>query len=244
MEAWGITDVGIVRSASPNEDAYLVKHLGKDSLLAVVCDGMGGANAGEVASAIAIDVFRKYFESTGQCESALKGKEHLTKVIGEANRAVFEASLKDDELTGMGTTVVAVICRDNMAVLANVGDSRGYHITEDGITHITTDHSLVSEMLRKGEISQIDAHRHPSRNLITRALGVDPEVLCDTYFCPVKKGDYILLCSDGLNDQVSEPEIYYEVFESGHPEKAGENLVAVANSRGGSDNITIILIAF
>lgn len=243
MEVWGITDVGIVRSGSPNEDAYMIKHLEEDTLLAVVCDGMGGANAGEVASAIAIDVFKKYFESAGS-ECASKGKEHLTKVICDANQAVFEASLKDDELTGMGTTVVAAICQENIAVLANVGDSRGYHITEDGISHITTDHSLVSEMLRKGEISQIDAHRHPSRNLITRALGVEPEVLCDTYLCPVKKGEYILLCSDGLNDQVSEPEIYYEVFESGHPEKAGENLVAVANSRGGSDNITIILIAF
>lgn len=123
-------------------------------------------------------------------------------------------------------------------------DSRAYHITEDGIFKITEDHSLVSELVKSGQLSSMEARRHPSRNLITRALGVEPEVECDIYCCDVKKGEFILLCSDGLHDQVSEPEIYYEVYETGKPQSACENLVKTANQRGGSDNVTIVLIAF
>ena len=245
MQVWSITDVGIVRQGSPNEDTYLVEHLGENVLLAAVCDGMGGANAGEVASSMAADTFRQVF--TARFKKNLSDDklcENLVQSAKEANKAVFEASVKDKSLIGMGTTIVAACCDDSHAVVANIGDSRCYLVTEDGLKRVTSDHSLVAEMIKRGEISPLEAQRHPSRNLITRAIGVDPSVQCDTFITPVKAGEFILLCSDGLHDQVSEPEIYYEIYETGKPEEACTNLVKLANARGGSDNTTIVLISF
>ncbi|MBQ5814013.1 MAG: Stp1/IreP family PP2C-type Ser/Thr phosphatase [Clostridia bacterium] len=243
MKIWNVTDVGVVRKGSPNEDTYMSETFEDGSIIAAVFDGMGGANAGEVASNMASGCFRRNFT-----EQYLKGERDIAGIMisctKKANAEVFEASSYERDLVGMGTTLVAAYCKENTAILANVGDSRAYLITDAGIRCITNDHSLVSEMVRMGELSQIEARKHPSRNIITRAIGVDPVVKCDTYECPVKEGEYILLCSDGLSDQVSDPEIYYEVYESGHPEEACENLVKVANSRGGSDNVTIVLISF
>lgn len=244
MEVWKISDVGISRQGNPNEDTCFVETLGDGAVLAVVCDGMGGANAGEVASGMAAGAFRETFLDGYKKWSRDGAKKRMIASVKSANDKVFDAAIKDDTLTGMGTTVVAAaVSDDGEAVLANVGDSRAYILTEDGIKQVTTDHSLVNEMIMRGEITKAEAHRHPSRNLITRAIGVEPEVKCDCYYIKVDRGDYLLLCSDGLNDQVSEPEIYYEVYESGHPETACRSLVEVANARGGSDNVTIILIA-
>ncbi len=244
MQTWTITDVGVSRQNSPNEDSLLLETMTDGSLLAAVCDGMGGANAGEVASSMAAEAFRTVYSSKFSRWDQKDARRRLASAVDEANRRVFDAALEQPKLKGMGTTVVAAAIRDDgKAVICNVGDSRAYHLTEYGISQITSDHSLVNEMLLRGEITKGEAHRHPSRNLITRAIGVDPEVQCDTYYCTIRKGEYILLCSDGLHDQVSEPEIYYEVFESGHPEEACANLVQVANNRGGRDNISIILIA-
>ena len=243
MKAWKISDVGISRKGKPNEDICLLEDIGQGCMLGVVCDGMGGENAGEVASEMAATAFRQAFLRDYDRWSASHVEKCLKTAIKEANDRVFQAAVNDTSFSGMGTTIVAaVIGGDGEAVLANVGDSRAYYINEEGISQITTDHSLVNELIIRGEISRIEAQRHPKRNLITRAIGADPRVRCDTYVKKIRRGDYILLCSDGLNDQVSGPEIYYEVYESGKPEQACENLVAIANSRGGSDNITIILI--
>lgn len=244
MRVWKITDVGMARKDSKNEDILRVEMIDDNHLLAVVCDGMGGANAGEVASEIAINTFWKvYSESYAESGDAFS-ESNMLRAIERANDDVFMSALENAGMKGMGTTLVAVLCDEHNALLANVGDSRAYLINEDGINNITVDHSVVSEMVKRGEITRMEAQRHPSRNLITRALGVEPEVKGDTYRTAVKEGDFILLCSDGLNDQVSEPEIYYEVYESGEPQNACANLVKVANDRGGTDNITIILIAF
>lgn len=245
MKVWTMTDVGIVRQGAPNEDACLVTELDTDVVLAAVCDGMGGANAGEVASAMAIEAYEQAFLNGYQknaSDSALEAC--IVNAVKAANTCVSEAAVKDKDLLGMGTTIVTAYCSSGRAVIGNVGDSRAYHVAEDGLRRVTTDHSLVSEMIRRGEISPLEAQRHPSRNLITRALGVEPTVRCDTFVCPVQEGEFLLLCSDGLHDQVSEPEIYYEIYESGHPEEACANLIRLANARGGRDNITIVLIAF
>ncbi len=244
MQTWSASDVGVSRRDSPNEDTALLETLPDGSVLAAVCDGMGGANAGEVASSMAAEALREVFgggvrhwDQKTVCKKLIAGAD-------EANRRVYDEAISRPELKGMGTTIVAAAVHpDGRAVVCNIGDSRAYHLTEFGMSQITVDHSLVSEMIRRGELTRGEAHRHPSRNLITRAVGVDPEVKCDTYYCAVKPGEYILLCSDGLHDQVSEPEIWYEVFESGRPEDACRNLVEVANNRGGRDNVTIILIA-
>lgn len=244
MQVWKISDVGISRRNNPNEDTYLLEETADGCLLAAVCDGMGGANAGEIASGLASKAFRETFlEDLGGWNEE-KLKKRMKDAVSKANKDVFDASAGDSGLAGMGTTIVAAFVNgEGQAVLANVGDSRAYLASEEGLVQLTQDHSLVNEMIIRGEISKLEAHRHPSRNLITRAVGVEPEVKCDTYSCAAKKGDFILLCSDGLSDQVSEPEIYYEIYESGHPELACQSLVDVANSRGGSDNITMILIA-
>lgn len=244
MQVWKISDVGISRKNNPNEDTYFYEKTDDGCLLAAVCDGMGGANAGEIASSLASNAFKASFLERYDGWGEEKLRKNMKEAVSKANKAVFDASGKESGLSGMGTTIVAAfIHEDGRAVLANVGDSRAYLVSEEGLTQLTRDHSLVNEMIMRGEISKLEAHRHPSRNLITRAVGVEPEVKCDTYVHTVKKGDFILLCSDGLSDQVSEPEIYYEIYESGHPELACQSLVDVANSRGGSDNITMILVA-
>ncbi len=244
MQVWTISDVGISRKNNPNEDTFILEKMEDGCLLAVVCDGMGGANAGEIASGLASKTFMGFLSEkySGWNENQLK--KNMREAVSRANKAVFDASVGESGLSGMGTTIVAAfINEEGEAVLANVGDSRAYLVGEEGLCQLTHDHSLVNEMILRGEISKLEAHRHPSRNLITRAVGVEPEVKCDIYTHKAKKGDFILLCSDGLSDQVSEPEIYYEIYESGHPELACQSLVELANSRGGSDNITMILIA-
>ncbi len=244
-QVWFATDVGVVRKGAPNEDTYLIEHLNDGTLLAAVCDGMGGANAGEVASSIAAEAFRQVFiDRYKKGASDEKHKDDLTQAAKEANKAVFDAAVEDRSLMGMGTTLAAAYCDSRHAIIANIGDSRCYHVTEDGLKRITEDHSLVAEMIKRGELSPLEGQRHPSRNLITRALGVEPTVKCDTFATSVKPGEFLLLCSDGLHDQVSEPEIYYEIYETGKPEAACHNLVELANARGGTDNITLVLISF
>jgi protein phosphatase len=144
----------------------------------------------------------------------------------------------------MGTTLVCLLIDGDSACVGNVGDSRAYLIDESGIRQITADHSLVSEMVARGELSAVEAQRHPSRNVITRALGVDSSVVCDIFPLSPQPGQFVLLCSDGLTGEVSEPEIYYEVFGTQRPEFACQSLVDIANARGGRDNITVVLVQF
>ena len=245
IQIWSATDVGIVRKGAANEDTYMIEALPDGTLLAAVCDGMGGANAGEIASSIAAEAFRQGFaERYKKGLTDEKLQECLVQAAGEANELVFDTAAENLQMTGMGTTIVAAYCDDSHAVIANIGDSRCYLATEDGLRRMTNDHSLVAEMIKRGELSPLEGQRHPSRNLITRALGVDSKVKCDTFVTPVRQGEFVLLCSDGLHDQVSEPEIYYEIYETGKPEAACDNLVKLANARGGTDNITLVLISF
>ena len=142
----------------------------------------------------------------------------------------------------MGTTLVSAISYDGGVVVTNVGDSRAYHITEDGITRITKDHSLVESMVDRGDITEEEARRHPSRNLITRALGPDISADCDGYICPMQPGEYLLLCSDGLVNTVTDQEMLFEVIHGDGPDTCLDRLLAIARSQGAPDNVTAVLM--
>ncbi len=242
MIAWGKTDRGLVRTE--NQDDFHI-HESHDTgyALCVVCDGMGGAKAGGVASTLASEMF---------AEDVLKNlknhmsEDYIVKITCEAvnrtNSHLYAKSLSDDAYSGMGTTLVAVVTDGDDSVFVNVGDSRAYLINEDGILRITRDHSVVEDMLMMGDLTREEARTHPGKNLITRALGTEEAIECDHYIRKLNKGDNILLCSDGLTNMVEDQEILYEVLHGGAKELACDRLTDIANSRGGRDNITVVLL--
>lgn len=242
MKAWGKTDNGLVRTE--NQDAYYVDLIHEDNIaLCVVCDGMGGAKAGGLASSLAAEVFVQSVKEQLKLNMSSKYIENIAREsVLNANRLVYEKSISDSECAGMGTTLVAVIADGKQAVIANVGDSRAYSIDENSIVRITRDHSLVEDLLMKGDLTIEEARSHPRKNLITRALGTDETIECDIFTIDIKQGDNILLCSDGLTNPVEEQEILYEVLHGGKKELACDRLIDIANERGGKDNITIVLL--
>ena len=241
IKAWGITDKGVVRTQ--NQDGYYLDVPSEHLAVGVVCDGMGGAKAGNIASLIAVETFVDTLQHA-QGEPDTPPPAVLARAAEEANDAVYRRASSDPDCFGMGTTMVAVMVVENTAYLLNIGDSRAYLIDEEGMRQVTHDHSLVAEMVRRGELSSREASRHPNKNVITRALGVESNVSCDVFPLSLKKGQYVLLCPDGLTNEVSEPEIYYEVFQSQAPERACDTLIEIARSRGGHDNITVVLASF
>lgn len=245
MKYFGLSNKGILRKS--NQDRYtIIADKNTDMLLAAVCDGMGGANGGEIASSIAISTIESCFAD--YCNKNTKQHAKLGTFLSEtasnANKCIFQTALRNPTLDGMGTTFVGMVANGNKVTIANIGDSRAYLICEDEIKQLTQDHSLVREMIQHGHISLAEAMVHPSKNVITRALGVDSRVECDTYTVDVNKGQYILLCSDGLTEEVSEPEIHFEVCNSDSVENACKSLIDIANARGGHDNITVVICAF
>jgi PPM family protein phosphatase len=233
LQPFGVTDTGRVRQN--NEDALLVGE-GEDETLFVVADGIGGFEAGEVASSLAVDVLKN-----------LQPDESFKAAIAEANRRIVAAGRGDDKLSGMGTTVVAIrfggTQREPVAEVAHVGDSRAYLMRGGDMNAITEDHSLVAELVRSGDLTRDQAAEHPQKNLITRALGADEEVDVDTTILPIEAGDRILLCSDGLSDMVSEAEISELLADApADPERVASGLLSAALEAGGNDNITIIVV--
>jgi serine/threonine protein phosphatase PrpC len=233
LKPFGVTHAGKVRQN--NEDALLVGE-GKDETLFVVADGIGGFEAGEVASSLAVDVLKD-----------LQPDDPFTAAIGEANRRIVAAGRGDEKLSGMGTTVVAIrfggTQREPVAEVAHVGDSRAYLMRGGDMNPITEDHSLVAELVRNGDLTRDQAAEHPQKNLITRALGADEEVDVDTAILPVEAGDRILLCSDGLSDMVSEAGISEILADSPEdPERVARGLLSAALDAGGNDNITIVVV--
>jgi protein phosphatase len=233
LRPFGITHAGKVRQN--NEDALLVGE-GEDETLFVVADGIGGFEAGEVASSLAVDVLKD-----------LHPDVPFKAAIGEANRRIVAAGRGDEKLSGMGTTVVAIrfggTPREPVAEVAHVGDSRAYLMRGGDMIPITEDHSLVAELVRSGDLTRDQAAEHPQKNLITRALGADEEVDVDTAILPIEAGDRILLCSDGLSDMVSETGISEILVDSpDDPERAARVLLSAALDAGGNDNITIVIV--
>jgi protein phosphatase len=242
MKAWGKTDTGLVRPE--NQDAFYIDLLYEQGIaLCVVCDGMGGAKAGGVASKLAAEMFVEGVKERLKLNMSPKYIASIAEeAVDKANAEIFEKSMTDSTCSGMGTTLVSVITDGSEAVILNVGDSRAYVIDENGIQRITRDHSVVEDLLIMGDLTREEARTHPRKNLITRALGTESTVKCDLYNRKVKKGESILLCSDGLTNMVEEQEILYEVLHGGEKEQACDRLIDIANSRGGRDNITVVLL--
>lgn len=237
MSIWGITHRGVVRHQ--NQDAFAVKMLADGRPLAVVCDGMGGARAGNVASTMAVELFMERFQAP---DGPSGTQERMESAASVANDRVFQRAIEDDACAGMGTTLVAALVDGGEAVILNEGDSRAYHINQDGIVQVTRDHSLVEDMVERGELTREQARNHPHKNLITRALGAEPILLADCFRQPVKQGDYLLLCSDGLSNVVTDQEILYEVIHGGEEETCCQRLLDIALHRGAPDNVTVALI--
>jgi serine/threonine protein phosphatase PrpC len=228
------TDVGRMRTN--NEDSYL-----SSQPVAAVADGMGGHSAGEVASAIAIEELAA-LRDRGPWESETAATDDLKQAILRANRRIRETAASDRKLKGMGTTLVALVEDGDMVHVANVGDSRGYLLRQGELSQVTVDHSLVQELVDDGRLSPEDAERHPQRSVITRALGIDPEVEFDLFTYKLQVGDRLLLCSDGLSDVVEPAQIRKVLLKVPSAQRAARELVKVANANGGPDNITVIVV--
>lgn len=227
----GVTDTG--RKRRRNEDAYVIR-----PPLFAVADGMGGAQAGEVASRLAAAVFREF-----EAEGDESGEGRVAALIQEANRRIYERARADAEVSGMGTTLTAALVGGGRVSVGHVGDSRAYRLRAGRFEQLTRDHSLVADLVRSGRLAPEDADAHPQRSVITRALGTDPEVDVDTFSVDAEPGDLYLLCSDGLTTMVTDEEIRELVERAGGLEEAGKALVKAANRQGGEDNVTVVLFA-
>jgi protein phosphatase len=225
--AWK-TDTG--RQRKGNEDNAFAR-----APLFVVADGMGGAQAGEVASQIAVEAFQAGLPASGTPE------ERLAERAQDANRRIYEISSTEHDRAGMGTTLTAVYVDSAELAVAHVGDSRAYLFRDGELGRLTQDHTLVEELLRRGKLTEAQAAEHPQRSIITRALGVDPEVDVDTRTFNARAQDVVLLCSDGLTSMINERQVAAVLQEEPNLERAAERLIAEANAAGGRDNITVVL---
>ncbi len=222
------TDTG--RQRRDNEDSAFAR-----APVFVVADGMGGAQAGEVASRIAVEAFEQGLPDSGSPE------ERLATRVREANAQIYERSRADRGRAGMGTTLTAAYVDDMHVAIAHVGDSRAYLFRDGTLQRLTQDHSLVDELVRRGKLTEEQAAEHPQRSIITRALGPEPDVEVDTWTYPARAGDVVLLCSDGLTSMISEERVRAILAEHDNLDAAGDELIREANEAGGRDNITVVL---
>lgn len=235
------SDKGLVRSE--NQDSFSTGELPNNAAWAVVCDGMGGAAGGRTASTTAVKIISEKI-STGfnPRMSDLSVRNLLVSAVESANAIVFDKAQKDESLSGMGTTVVTVLINTDRLYVASAGDSRVY-IASDELTQVTTDHSLVQEMVSRGEITKDEAVVHPKKNIITRALGVDNDIIVDFFQEEFnKEKDIVLLCTDGLTNYLSDNDILEITKKCSRYEIAG-TLVNAANKNGGGDNVTVVALS-
>jgi len=241
MQCWGLTDPGCVRAQ--NQDVYQIEKLDGSTMLCLVCDGMGGAKSGNVASSLAADVFVqevrrnwKYGLSDERIDQILQSAAKL------ANFTVYDQARQFEEFNGMGTTLVAALVHGKKATVIHVGDSRAYAITRDGIRQLTKDHSVVQMMLERGELTPEQARTYPGKNLITRAIGTEGIIQSDLTHLTLEKGDSLLLCSDGLSNTMDEQEILFEVVHGVNKQYCCQRLLDIAKNRGAPDNVTSVFI--
>ncbi len=241
MQFWGLTDPGCVRKQ--NQDTYFMEQLDRSSLICVVCDGMGGAKSGNVASSLAAEVFiQEVKRSYSSLMDRDKADQMLVSAVKLANFTVYDQAKQFEEFEGMGTTLVAALVRGKKATVVNVGDSRAYAISTEGIWQLSTDHSVVQMMVDRGELTPETAKTYPGKNLITRAVGTEPMVMCDIFHTDLERGDYLLLCSDGLSNMMDDQEILFEVVHGADPSACCQRLLDIAKNRGAPDNVTSVLI--
>jgi len=227
----GKTDKGLVRKE--NEDAFCIE---KDLGLLAIADGMGGHASGEVASKMAIEILKDSLKKEGE-----PLPDRLNSGVKLANKSIYDASHSQSRLNGMGTTLTALQLNGNRLSIAHVGDSRAYLFRGGVIEQITDDHTIVSEQVARGMMTREEAARSDMRNILSRALGIAPEVDVDIEELTVSEGDQLVLCSDGLSELISDDEILSEVQSSNRPEIVCDELVNLAIQRGGEDNITVIV---
>ena len=246
MRSFGLTDKGKVRK--DNQDSFIIEKCdAKDCLVVALCDGMGGAKAGGLASQLSNKAFVSYIYAklTSRVNRALDFQKILRDACTEANGVAYEYSQCGEEYNGMGTTIVGGVVKSNgNGYIINVGDSRAYPISRrlDCITQITRDHSLVEELVEYGAITKEQAKTHPQRNVITRALGSEAQVEADYFEFSLQGGDFLLLCSDGLSNIVSDEEILAYAKEYPEPELLCRSLMSKALNRGAGDNVTVLAV--
>lgn len=239
MKIYSKIDKGVVRNS--NQDAYFAGEISQDVTFAVVCDGMGGAKAGNVASTAAVKSISEYIANSYRSNMSLDDiTKMLRNAIISANIEIYDMAAQNEQLQGMGTTVVAAVVRNGNAVVANVGDSRVY-LVDDNITQLTTDHSIVQTLIESGKITAEDAKVHPRKNVITRALGAESDVAVDIAEYNLSENNTLLLCTDGLTNFVSEEDIL-KTFKENDISVVSEKLVELANEGGGGDNITAVTL--
>lgn len=244
VEVCGATSIGKIREL--NEDSFIICGFddGKPNGICVLADGMGGHNAGEVASAkaaelIALDLVGHFGETDEK-----RIRQNIASAIDFANSEIYKMSLKNHDQAGMGTTVVTIFVADGVVRIANIGDSRAYVISEKKIRKITVDHSVVEELVKSGSITSEEARNHPDKNIITRAVGTEEYVDADFYEYTPNGGEIILMCSDGLYEMLRDKEIKNIVNKAENLNEAVNALIDAANENGGVDNITVIALQF
>ncbi|OLN22829.1 protein phosphatase [Domibacillus antri] len=241
MNAVFQTDKGRIRAH--NEDNGGVFHHGGQLCLAIVADGMGGHNAGDIASRMTIEAMEKAWnESAAGFLSPDDAVEWLKAIISEINLHIFTHAKKHPECRGMGTTLVAALCTEKFCTIASIGDSRCYLQSENGFTQVTDDHSLVNELVKSGEITREDAESHPKKNVLTRALGTEEKLTVDYRTIMFEEGDFLLLCSDGLSNKVTADQMKNVLLSGDSLPLKADTLIQMANENGGEDNITVVIL--
>lgn len=240
MEVFSKTDIGNIRSS--NQDSCYVSKLSENAVWAVVCDGMGGANGGNVASSVAVETIKEVIQNNYKDDlDKNRTVELLTDAVQQANAKLYKMQSEDSSLRGMGTTVELVMVKDGFVHVVHAGDSRVYGVRGNKMQQITVDHSVVQEMVEKGELTQEEARVHPNKNYITRALGINPDIHLDYIETPYQSGDIIIICTDGLSNHLTSVDILSEVLNNDW-KNLPEVYVAKAKELGGSDNITVAVI--
>ena len=241
MQYWAITDAGCVREQ--NQDTYQIESLDKNTVLCLVCDGMGGAKSGNVASSLAAEVFVDEIRRTWRSDMEQAQIDQMMQAaVKLANFTVYDQGKQFEEFAGMGTTLVAALIRNQEATIVNVGDSRAYRINAGGIRKITVDHSLVEMMVLRGELTPEEARNYPGKNYITRAIGPEAMAESDLFHLDLERDDCLLLCSDGLSNTVEDQEILFEVIHGEQKAHCCEQLLDISKSRGAPDNVTCVLV--
>jgi protein phosphatase len=240
MKGYFITDQGQVRSN--NEDSGGIFYNTSGQLLAMVADGMGGHQAGEVASSLAVAFAEEAWRHTQALHTPTEVEAWLEETIQAMNQSIYEHSLENEAYEGMGTTVVVSICTEDFITIAHIGDSRAYLFSEH-FKQLTTDHSLVNELVRTGQISKGDAEQHPRKNVLLRVVGTEASVEVDIETIGWSRCQSILLCSDGLTNKITDEELKQLFQKYDQPKEMAEKLIDLANERGGEDNITIAIVA-
>ncbi len=239
MKIFSKTDKGMVRSS--NQDSFFAGELTDGAVFGIVCDGMGGANAGNVASETAVKIISEYILRSYRIGmDEFETEKILKNAIDSANLEIYEMSSSEEAFNGMGTTAVIALVQDKKAILANVGDSRIY-LLNDGISQLTRDHSVVQSLIESGKITPEDAKVHPRKNVITRAIGAEDSIVSDTSVVELEDASALLLCTDGLSSFV-DAETILNVFKNNSSEDVPKKLIELANNAGGSDNITVVLL--